>query len=410
MQHTSSSGATTSHDATVHLPEVIQTFDEIRGSLIEGTEDTYLDVTSQLQNFLERSIDDHTFRKDTIESPWREERLKALEKLFKRMIDQRRLFEISLLLRKWSETPWLLSGEHLKFRFNVCLFVKTITGQEALDFQNAIKILRDIGAARSQHWKILYDTIEKKQSEIDQQQQIITCLGFRHVLEMLPDKTEIVNHFINPTPWGATGNWKMTWQFAVERELVLLLHEHIQVMAASGTVTVPALTAVPGSDSLRHLILYDFEEWIKRSRRHLIGNAGRIVVEYQKIETAFAASTAMTATAHAATAPAVGPAPVPITTLYPAPARTTGPQTTFTHLFTALTLKYDKWNCYERGLGLFSELSSSIHKYNKQYEVDETNWGRSDFLVLQWLRPALDTNGEVDWKDARVKRNLPYTP
>ena len=98
----------------------------------------------------------------------------------------------------------------------------------------------------------------------------------------------------------------------------------------------------------------------------------------------------------------------PIEILYPPPAATL-PKTILTALFHNLGLKYDKWNCYQRGLGLYSELSSSIHKYNKQFEVEETNWGRSDFLILKWLRLDVDEDGAVGWKDARVERNMPFT-
>jgi hypothetical protein len=127
-------------------------------------------------------------------------------------------------------------------------------------------------------------------------------------------------------------------------------------MAKSSTVTVPTLTAIPGSDLLRHLILYDFEEWIKKSKGKLILNAEDIAIKYQEIGIAFATSCAMTTTAQAATASAVASALVLITTLYPAivttapnpttvtaaPNPTTEPQTILIHLFTALGLKYDK--------------------------------------------------------------------
>jgi hypothetical protein len=222
----------------------------------------------------------------------------------------------------------------------------------------------------------------------------------------------------------------MTWQFTIERELVLLLYEQVHSMATSPIRPVvfnPALAAAPvaptirGSQTLRQLILYDFEEWVKNSRRALTQNGAAIITEYQKVGNAMAASSALVAAA-AATAPPPGgvvpPAPPAVTTLYhpalpaaaAAPNPNLPPETTFTHLFTMLGLKYSKWNCYEHGLGLFGELSSSIHKYDKQYEVDETNWGRSDFLILKWLQPTVDKHGQVDWDQIRAERNLPYSP
>lgn len=266
-------------------------------------------------------------------------------------------------------------------------------------------------------------------ADIAKKQQIITCLGFRHILEEMPDRGEIVRHFVNPTPRGATGHWRMTWQFTIERELVLLLYEQVHRMAIP--TTAPAAPNIDGSDALRQIILYDFEEWVKKHEKALTRNRAAIIAEYQKLKNAKIASAAVptavaTTTAAQVRGGVVPPAPPAITTLYhsplpPAAAATAAaapaagkanslPETTFTHLFTTLNLPYGTWNCYERGLGLYSELSSSIHKYNKQYEVDETNWGRSDFLTLKWLKPTVDAHGRVNWNSIRAERNLPYTP
>ena len=136
-----------------------------------------------------------------------------------------------------------------------------------------------------------------------------------------------------------------------------------------------------------------------------------------------ASTTLAAAVAATAAAPAIGsvppPAPLlPVMTLYhpPSPAAAAAPnanlppETTFTHLCTTLGLRYGKWNCYEHGLGLYSELSSGIHNYDRQYEVDESNWGRSDFLILKWLQPTVDGQGRVGWNGIRAERNLPYKP
>lgn len=309
------------------------------------------------------------------------------------------------------------------------------------------KKLRGCASHRQQPGAPLYDTMRDLRADIAKKQQIITCLGFRHVLEEMPDRGEITRHFVNPTVWGASGHWRMTWQFTIERELVLLLYEEVHRMATSTSTNptvvfnpalanLPAAPTIDGSDGLRQLILYDFEEWVKKHSKSLKQNGAAIITEYQKVDSARVTSATIAAAA-AAPAPGgvVSPAPSAVTTLYhpplppaataaatPAPAAPTSapapaagrakllPETTFTHLFTSLNLPYGTWNCYERGLGLYSELSSSIHKYDKQYEVDETNWGRSDFLILKWLQPTVNDHGEIDWNSIRAERNLPFAP
>ncbi|KAH9873319.1 hypothetical protein J1614_005717 [Plenodomus biglobosus] len=190
--------------------------------------------------------------------------------------------------------------------------------------------LREKTPDRQQQWAPIYKIISDFKEDVAKKQQIITCLGFRHVLETLPDRQEVSRHFTNPTPHSATGYWKMTWQFVVERELVLLLYEHLYSLATSKKppegVPIPDLPTIPGSDSLRELILYDFESHY----------------------------TSLT----------VAPGADPIGTLYPPvpAAGSDGPETVFTAFFNELNLKYGRWNFYQHGLGLYSDLSSSIHK------------------------------------------------
>ncbi len=300
------------------------------------------------------------------------------------------------------------------FQFNVGSFYYLVTGdiEQGLSVPETLTKLRDMSLHRQQQWAPIYKIISDLRADVMKKQQIITCLGFRHVLEMLPDQPELRRHFVNPTPHGATGYWKMAWQFVVERELVLLLYEHLQFLASSGAtlpagVPVPDPPTIPASENLRKLLLYDFQEWkkLRGSRQLLIQHALDTVTQYQRLEGSYIACCTMTAAAApgplatpgagaagAAGAPGAPGAPAalaPIGILYPpaapavVPAAAPVPETILTALFNTLSLRYHKWNCYQRGLGLYGELSSSIHKYNKQFEVDETNWGRSDFLILK---------------------------
>jgi endonuclease IV len=71
--------------------------------------------------------------------------------------------------------------------------------------------LSNSSITKAQLFEPVYREIQRLRDTVKKQKQIITCLGFCHVLKMLSDKTEIIRHFIHPIPWGATGHWKMTW-------------------------------------------------------------------------------------------------------------------------------------------------------------------------------------------------------
>lgn len=251
----------------------------------------------------------------------------------------------------------------------------------------------------------IYNIISELRADVAKKQRIITCLGFLNVLQMLPDKAEVYNHFTNPTSWIATGYWEMTWQFAVERELVLLLFEQTQINPAFANIIIPHFKLIPGSEKLRQLISFDFGEWCKKRRQISKKETFRIYAAYLKFYEAYAASSAINVAAAAA-------APAQIEIFFPTAAAPAGgplktrppPETILAPLFTTLGLKYDKWISYQRGRGLYSELRSSIHGCNELLEIDETNWNRSDLLILQWLKPDVEKEGGINWNNARMKR------
>ncbi|KAF2242129.1 hypothetical protein BU26DRAFT_166682 [Trematosphaeria pertusa] len=113
-----------------------------------------------------------------------------------------------------TETPFLAVFH--QFQYNVCDFIATVTGEGKVDYTRAFSKLRDAAAHRQQQWEALYNTIEKLRSEITRKQQIITCLGYRHVLEMLSDKDSVLAQFTfsGDPPSSATAIWKVTWQLA----------------------------------------------------------------------------------------------------------------------------------------------------------------------------------------------------
>ena len=75
--------------------------------------------------------------------------------------------------------PQDLSAEQDKFRSNVCLFVEGMTGKKGLKYQEAILILRDMSVNKNEQAKIVYEAIQKQQTQIHLQQQFISCLECR---------------------------------------------------------------------------------------------------------------------------------------------------------------------------------------------------------------------------------------
>ena len=75
---------------------------------------------------------------------------------------------------------------------------------------------------------------------------------------------------------------------------------------------------------------------------------------------------------------------------------------------------YIKWPNYERGEGLYGELSNNIHLYQgKQetaYNIHDSNWSRTDRTILHSLEPKTWPStlaSDVDWSAERKARGLP---
>lgn len=323
---------------------------------------------------------------------------------------------------------WPVSSRYHRFETNVCKFCTLVTGNAGVSFQDVFKALRDYVTWQKQQWTPIYKQIREQGTELAKKQRVITSLGFRHVLENLPDQSKILAEFGLTKAPSATGTWQLTWQLAVEQKLIMMLQEHVSKLALNtpqpstaptaasnpsptpGLPSTPASTPAPSgpssksavgpgmattkppSDPLREILQHDLEYWISKLKRDKAGNtkltthASQITAEYQR----------MTSTATGA-----GPPPAP-----PTGAK----KSTYTQLFIDLGLDYASWNGYQRGFGLYGELSGSIHKYSQTFEVHETGWARNDWLVLQWLKPAQDANGEVLWDGTRKRLGPPFTP
>ena len=224
-----------------------------------------------------------------VEKSQKEARLDSLRGIFERIKNQELLVELSDRLKGWSSFSQALSVEHHKLQSNVSFFVEGLTGEKELTYQKAIRILRDISVNKTEQSKVLYEAIEKQQTQIALQQQIITCLEYRHAIEELPNMTSSLQNPPRPTD-GHSGAWKKTWRLAVECELDVMIRIYI-----NPPPTEPATVASPGTNEdassehtapankdassgntnrvvppaarlfLRQLLQYDFDKWAKNS-------------------------------------------------------------------------------------------------------------------------------------------------
>ena len=89
-----------------------------------------------------------------------------------------------------------------------------------------------------------------------------------------------------------------------------------------------------------------------------------------------------------------------------------GPGTTGRYLrVETYSPEYTTWPSYSYGNSLYSELSTNIHKYNRSYNIDKTNFTESQRIILQWLSPRADNidrnNGDVSWGSEWTRRGFP---
>ena len=136
-----------------------------------------------------------------------------------------------------------------------------MTGKKGLKYQEAILTLRDMSVNRNEQAKVLYEAIQTQQTQIHLQQQIISCLEYRHVLEELPN-TESTMSTPPMLKHGHAVAWKTTWRLAVECELNEMIKIHIKPLPTEST----AATSIESKRSkLRNFLQYDFEHWVKDS-------------------------------------------------------------------------------------------------------------------------------------------------
>ena len=259
------------------------------------------------------------------------------------------LQDISKQLHRFSQSRWPLSVVHQQFQLRVCAFVEMITRKRDRSYADALDSLSVVAAKRSKQWETLYKAIEKYRSQIAEQEKIIICLEYRHVLETLPNTTSLGNHFTPNELGNNTKNWECTWTLAVTDELEHMIEEFIN--AANN---IPPVAHQPRP--FRELLQYHFDGWTRYNRKMIL--------------------------------------------------RTT-PQAN-TSLVQTHNPPYQDWPCFTRGKSMYSELSENIHGYGKSYDVPMANWLKSDKIILDWLKPKVDAQTkEVNWDNEWISRGLP---
>ena len=85
-----------------------------------------------------------------------------------------------------------------------------ITQKYDRTFVYALKSLKEIAVQKNKQWETLFKSLENYLSQIAEQEKIITCLEYRHVLEHIPNMTSLTKHF-NVNELGSnTKNWGCT--------------------------------------------------------------------------------------------------------------------------------------------------------------------------------------------------------
>ena len=297
-----------------------------------------------------------------------------------------------------------------------------------------------MSVVKNEQSRVLYEAFEIQRTEIARQQQIITCLTYRFALERLPQKDALIMTKTPGTTNSATGAWQKMWRLAVEAELNRMLVDYIDpqssllassttsgTTSATGVTAIGATPAVPGHNtsansatvntpkpphSLRKLLQSDFDYWTSKQKStsdlQVAKNKNKKVptgagLPRPAVPAGVAVVDGVTVTGGniALATPTANPPPNGRTgkyvrvEFYPPP--------------------YDKWPSFSHGHTLYGELSSNIHTYQKSYDIDETNFTKSQRTILEWLAPrdlakSLEDGRvmweTVDWEEQWAKRIL----
>lgn len=249
-------------------------------------------------------------------------------------------------LSKQFSKPTKVSVIHQQFQHNLKAFSRHVTGVHMDEDHRALETLRRYSKTRNEQWKPIFPHIEQLSGEATKHEHIITCLAFRHAIENLPGVARTSkSRATHSSCWGEI------WTTAVENELGKMLHERILVLAkrhCTRTTSAKSLAA-----HLRQLLQNKFDHWAANTNNRQAINSM-------------------------------------VQNLCPNVKMT----------------EYWKWKVFNRGKQIYGDLSSSIHSYADCYHFKESHWLKNDSLILAWLKPEINQDGEVDWDKERARRGL----
>ncbi|CAF9942048.1 MAG: hypothetical protein HETSPECPRED_004720 [Heterodermia speciosa] len=308
-----------------------------------------------------------------------------------------------------------------------------------------------MSVVKNEQFKVFYEAFEIQPTEIARQQQIITCLIYRFALERLPQKDASIMTQTSPRTSSATGVWQKMWRLAVEAELDRMLVEYIDpqslllapsttsgTTSATGVAAIGTTTAVPSHNtsansatvntpkpphSLKKLLQSDFDYWtskqkstsdlqVAKKNKNVPTGAG--LTGPADVPAGVAVVAGANGTVVAGVTVTGGNIALATSTVQPPPngaSWTTGKYVRVEFY----KPPYDKWSSFSYGHTLYGELSSNIHTYQKSYDIDETNFTKSQRTILEWLAPrdlakSLEDRRvmweTVDWEEQWARRIL----
>ncbi len=171
------------------------------------------------------------------------------------------------------------------------------------------------------------------------------------------------------------------------------------------------------SPSLRELLQSDFEYWAGGQQQLITDKGNKTVPSIMPNTNVTATGTVGGAAGGAAVTAGTAPGTasgMPAPPRPKRPKRAPVPSVTWTtgNFIRVEVYKpdYETWPSFLQGYNLYSELSSNIHTYRKSYDIQETNFTKSQRVILNWLNPtdAIDPKTkEVSWEKVWKNRGLP---
>ena len=194
----------------------------------------------------------------------------------------------------------------------------------------------------------------------------------------------------------------------------------ITTASATGVTPIVATPAVPGHNtaansatvntpkpprSLKKLLQSDFDYWTHKHRSQT--DPLEIARKSKTVPTGAGLTTSVYVPAGVAVA-----AGLPVKSGKIATATSTWTTGKYVRIET-FTPPYGEWQSFSHGHTLYGELSNNIHTYEKSYDINETNFTKSQRTILEWSTPRdLEKSLEdgrmkwetVDWEKQWTKR------